>query len=201
MKSSNVVVKESLKLKFIVFQVALILLVGITLVSFSDINLAPLGQHTKSVKKNEVISGNADGEKEKRNAAEFEKRLIQSQKLVVTKEARITELENDLKSLRNKGIEAQPPTNENELKTALEKMELQLSEKEATINELNAKIQSLQNEKATNTAATDKALIQKLRTEIEKLETRNALLVKLNNDLKKNNEYLSSQQKAALPGN
>ena len=195
MKSSKVVVKESLQLRFIVLQVVIILLVGITLVSFSDINLAPLGQHTKSVK-NDIITGNTEVEKEKRNAAEFEKRLIQSQKLVSAKDVRIAELENNLKSLQNKGIDAKPSTNENELKTALEKMELQLSDKEATINELNARIQSLQNEKGTNSATTDKALVQKLRIEVEKLETRNALLVKLNNDLKKNNEYLSSQQKA-----
>jgi len=195
MKSSKVVVKESLQLRFIVLQVVIILSVGITLVSFSDINLAPLGQHTKSVK-NDIITGNTEVEKEKRNAAEFEKRLIQSQKLVSAKDARIAELENNLKSLQNKGIDAKPSTNENELKTALEKMELQLSDKEATINELNARIQSLQNEKGTNSATADKALVQKLRIEVEKLETRNALLVKLNNDLKKNNEYLSSQQKA-----
>jgi len=200
MKSSKVLVKKSLQLKFIVLQVVIILLVGITLVSFSDINLAPSGKHVTPVK-NDIITGNTEVEKEKRNAAEFEKRLIQSQKLVVTKDARIAELENNLKSLQNKGVEAKPATNENELKTALEKMELELSEKEATINELNARIQSLQNEKGTNTAGTDKALIQKLRTDIEKLETRNTLLVKLNNDLKKNNEYLSSQQKAAGSGN
>ena len=199
MKSSKVVVKESLQLRFIVLQVVIILLVGITLVSFSDINLAPLGQHTKS--KNDIITGNTEVEKEKSNAAEFEKRLIQSQKLVVSKDARIAELENNLKDLQNKGIETKPSTNENELKTALEKMELQLSDKEATINELNARIQSLQNEKGTSTATTDNALVQKLRTEVEKLEIRNALVVKLNNDLKKNNEYLSSQQKAPGSGN
>jgi len=200
MKSSKVVVKESLQLRFIVLQVVIILLVGITLVSFSDINLAPLGQHTKSLK-SDIITGNSEIEKEKNNAAEFEKRLIQSQKLVVSKDARIAELENNLKDLQNKGIETKPSTNENELKTALEKMELQLSDKEATINELNARIQSLQNEKGASTATTDNALVQKLRTEVEKLETRNALLVKLNNDLKKNNEYLSSQQKAPGSGN
>ena len=198
MKSSKVVVKKSLKLKFIILQVFIILLVGITLVSFSDINLAPLGQHTKSV--SNIIPGNTEAEKEKRNAAEFEKRLMQSQKLVVVKDARIAELENDLKYRQNKGVEAKPSTNENELKAAVQNMELQLSDKEATINELNARIQALQNEKGTNTASTDKALIQKLRTDVEKLETRNALLVKLNNDLKKNNEYLSAQQKTG-PGN
>ena len=124
------------------------------------------------------------------------KRLIQSQKLVVAKEARIAELENNLKSLQNKGGAVKPSTNENELKVALQNMELQLSDKEATINELSARIQAMQNEKGTNSATADKALVQKLRTEIEKLETRNALLVKLNNDLKKNNEYLSAQQKS-----
>src|SRR5215203_5337116 len=189
MNSSRVVVKKSLKLKFIILQVVIILLVGITLVSFSDINLAPLGQHSKSLS-SDVVQGNTDAEKEKRNAAEFEKRLIQSQKLVSAKNARIAELENDLKSLQNKGAEVKPSTNEDELKAALQKMELQMSDKEATINELNARIQSLQNEKVTNSATGDKALVQKLRTEVEKLETRNALLVKLNADLKKNNEYL-----------
>ena len=195
MKSSKVVEKESLKLKFIMLQVVVILLVGISLVSFSDINLAPLGQHTKFVR-NDIAPGSTDAEKEKKNAAEFEKRLIQSQKMVVAKEARIAELENNLKSLQNKGGAVKPSTNENELKVALQNMELQLSDKEATINELSARIQAMQNEKGTNSATADKALVQKLRTEIEKLETRNALLVKLNNDLKKNNEYLSAQQKA-----
>ena len=192
MKSSKVVVKESLRLKFIVLQVVVILLVAISLVSFSDINLAPLGQHTKTLR-NDIAP---DAEKEKKNASEFEKRLIQSQKLVVAKEARIAELENNLKSLQNKGGAVKPSTNENELKVALQNMELQLSDKEATINELSARIQAMQNEKGTNSATADKALVQKLRTEIEKLETRNALLVKLNNDLKKNNEYLSAQQKS-----
>ena len=197
MKSSKVEVKESLRLKFIILQAVIILLVGITLVSFSDINLAPLGQHTRSVGSNinNINPRNTDAEKEKRNAAEFEKRLIQSQKLVVAKEAKIAELENNLKSLQNKG-EVKPSTTENELKASLEKLELQLSDKEATINELNARIQSLQNEKGPTTTNTDKALVQKLRTDVEKLEARNALLVKLNNDLKKNNEYLSAQLKA-----
>jgi hypothetical protein len=75
-------------------------------------------------------------------------------------------------------------------------MELQLAEKEATINELNSRIETLQNSGSTNSSSADKATIEKLRSEVQKLETRNALLVKLNNDLKKNNEYLSAQQKA-----
>jgi len=195
MKSSKVIVKKSLKLKFIILQVAIILLVAISLVSFSDINLAPLGKHTKPVR-SDIITGNTDAEKEKRNAAEFEKRLIQSQKLVVAKEARIAELEGDLKSLQNKNTEPKPSADDSELKVALQKMELQLSDKEATINELNERIQTLQNQINSNTGSDDKATVQKLRTEIQKLETRNALLVKLNNDLKKNNEYLSAQQKA-----
>jgi len=195
MKSSKVIVKKSLKLKFIILQVAIILLVAISLVSFSDISLAPLGKHTKPIR-SDIITGNTDAEKEKRNAAEFEKRLIQSQKLVVAKEARIAELENDLKSLQNKNTEPKPSADDSELKVALQKMELQLSDKEATINELNERIQTLQNQINSNTGSADKATVQKLRTEIQKLETRNALLVKLNNDLKKNNEYLSAQQKA-----
>ena len=200
MKSSKVVLKKTLKLKFIILQVLTILLVAVTLVSFSDISLPPFGQHTKPVKGN-IIPATKVAEKEKSNAIEFEKRLIQSQKLVVTKDARIAELENNLKSLQNKNTEATPSINEKELKTALQKMELELSDKEATITELNGIIQALQNEKNSNTGAADKAVVQKLRTDVQKLETRNALLVKLNNDLKKNNEYLSAQQKPAGSGN
>ena len=200
MKSSKVEVKKTLKLRFILLQAVIILLVGIVLVSFSDINLAPLGQHTKSVINNSA-SGDTGNEKDKRNAAEFEKRLIQSQKLVVAKEARIAELENNLNSLKNTTAEIKPSASESELKTALQKLELQLSDKEATITELTERIQTLQSEKNSNVGTTDKVLVQKLRTDIEKLETRNALLVKLNNDLKKNNEYLSGLQKAQGSGN
>ncbi len=200
MKSSKVEVKKSLKLRFIVLQAVIILLVGIALVSFSDINLAPLGQHHKSVINN-TAPGNTGNEKDKQNAAEFEKRLIQSQKLVVAKEARIAELENNLNSLKNTNTESKPSVNESELKIALQKLELQLSDKEATINELTERMQTLQSDKNSNVGTTDKALVQKLRTDIEKLETRNALLVKLNNDLKKNNEYLSGLQKAQGSGN
>ena len=160
-----------------------------------------MGRHIKPARSN-VTPVNTDAEKEKRNAVEFEKRLIQSQKLVMAKEARIADLENNLKTLQNKNTEVKPSTaNEDELKASLQTMELQLSDKEATINELNGRIQTLQNEKNSNVGTADKALVQKLRTEVEKLETRNALLVKLNNDLKKNNEYLSTQVKAPGTGN
>jgi predicted nucleic acid-binding Zn-ribbon protein len=86
--------------------------------------------------------------------------------------------------------------NETAIKESVQKMELQLAEKEATINELNSRIKTLQNSGSINSSSADKATIEKLRSEVQKLETRNALLVKLNNDLKKNNEYLSAQQKA-----
>ena len=85
---------------------------------------------------------------------------------------------------------------ENALRDDLQKKDLELSEKEATINELVLRVQTLEKAKTPTTAASsDKALVDRLRGEIQKLETRNALLVKLNNDLKKNNEFLSAQQK------
>ncbi len=80
-------------------------------------------------------------------------------------------------------------------------MEGLLAEKGQTINELQGRIETLQNARSSTNANTDKAIVEKLRAEVQKLETRNALLVKLNNDLKKNNEYLSNQQKAPGSGN
>ena len=195
MTPTKVLAKKSLKIRFVVLQAVIIALVAITLVSFSNLSLPPLGNYGKPVRNN-VISNNKNSGANANNS-ELEAKLQLSQKLLNEKQARINELENSVKSLEA-GNKKEPASSANEtaLKESVQKMELQLAEKEATINELNSRIETLQNSRSTNSSSADKATIEKLRPEVQKLETRNALLVKLNNDLKKNNEYLSAQQKA-----
>ena len=195
MTPTKVLAKKSLKIRFVVLQAVIIALVAITLVSFSNLSLPPLSNYAKPIRSNVISNDKNPGANA--NNSELEAKLQLSQKLLNEKQTRINELENSVKSLEA-GNKKEPASSANEtaLKESVQKMELQLAEKEATINELNGKIETLQNSRSTNSSAADKATIEKLRSEIQKLETRNALLVKLNNDLKKNNEYLSAQQKA-----
>jgi chromosome segregation ATPase len=195
MTPTKVLAKKSLKIRFVVLQAVIIALVAITLVSFSNLSLPPLGNYGKPVRNNVISSDKNSGANA--NNSELEAKLQLSQKLLDEKQTKINELENSIKSLEA-GNKNEPVSSANEtaIKESVQKMELQLAEKEATINELNSRIETLQNSGSTNSSSADKATIEKLRSEVQKLETRNALLVKLNNDLKKNNEYLSAQQKA-----
>ena len=194
MQPTQIMAKKSMKLRFIILQVLTLLLVAIVLVSFSDISIAPLSSNDKLVTNIDTKEDKTADNKEA--IAALENNLVSYQKLVKEKQDKINELEGNIKSLQaNNSKEATPSVNETTLKADLQRMELELSEKEATINELLGRIKTLENAKPVNTASPDKALVEKLRGEIQKLETRNALLVKLNSDLKKNNEYLSSQQK------
>ena len=194
MQPTQIMAKKSMKLRFIILQVLTLLLVAIVLVSFSDISIAPLSSNDKLVTNIDTKEDKTADNKEA--IAALENNLVSYQKLVKEKQDRINELEGNIKSLQaNNSKEATPSINETTLKADLQRMELELSEKEATINELVGRIKILENAKPVSTASPDKALVEKLRGEIQKLETRNALLVKLNSDLKKNNEYLSSQQK------
>jgi hypothetical protein len=196
MTSTKVLAKKSLRIRFVVLQAVIIALVAITLVSFSNLSLPPLGKYVKPIRSN-AIDGDKNSIANAKNNSELEAKLQLFQKLLNEKQARINELENSVKTLES-GNNKEPVSfaNENALKASVQKMELQLAEKEATINELNGKIETSQNSTNNNASSMDKATIQKLRSEVQKLETRNALLVKLNNDLKKNNEFLSAQQKA-----
>jgi chromosome segregation ATPase len=195
MTPTKVLAKKSLKIRFVVLQAVIIALVAITLVSFSNLSLPPLGNYGKPVRNNVISNDKNSGANA--NNSELEAKLQLSQKLLNEKQAKINELENSIKSLEA-GNKKEPVSSANEtaIKESVQKMELQLAEKEATINELNSRIKTLQNSGSINSSSADKATIEKLRSEVQKLETRNALLVKLNNDLKKNNEYLSAQQKA-----
>ena len=196
MTSTKVLAKKSLRIRFVVLQAVIIALVAITLVSFSNLSLPPLGKYAKPIRSNAIDSDKNSNANVKSNS-ELEAKLQLSQKLLNEKQARINELENSVKTLEaGNNKEPVSSANENELKASVQKMGLQLAEKEATINELNDKIETLQNSTNNNASSTDKSTIQKLMSEVQKLETRNALLVKLNNDLKKNNEFLSAQQKA-----
>jgi hypothetical protein len=196
MMPTKVLAKKSLKVRFVVLQAVIIALVAIALVSFSNLSLPPLGNYAKPIRSN-AVDGNKSSGATANNNSELEAKLQLSQKLLNEKQARINELENNVKSLEA-GNKKEPVSSENEtaLKASVQKMELQLAEKEATINELKGRIEILQNSRNTNSSSTDKVTVEKLRAEVQRLETRNALLVKLNNDLKKNNEYLSNQQKA-----
>ena len=182
-----------MKLRFIILQVLILLLVAIVLLSFSDISIASLNSNDKLLTE---IDTKAKTSGDSEAIAALENNLVSYQKMVKDKQEKINELEGQIQTLQaGNSKKGTSYTNESALKTDLQKMELELSEKEATINELVARIKTLENAKPASTASPDKALVENLRAEIQKLETRNALLVKLNNDLKKNNEYLSSQQK------
>lgn len=194
MQRTQIMPKKSMKLRFIFLQLLILLLVAIVLLSFSDISIASLNSKDQPLANNNIEKNKPAANNEA--IAALENNLINSQNLVKEKQEKINELEGKIKILQasnNKGTTTS--TNETALEAEVQKLELELSDKEATINELVARIKTLENAKPVTGSSTDKALIEKLRAEIQKLETRNALLVKLNNDLKKNNEYLSSQQK------
>lgn len=194
MQPTQIMAKKSMKLRFIILQVLTLLLVAIVLLSFSGISIAPLSSNDKL--KTNIDTKEKKSETNKEAVAALENNLISYQKLVKEKDDKISALEGDIKSLKaNNNKEAIPSSDETALKTDLQRMELELSEKEATINELLGKIKTLENARPVGASSADKNLIEKLRDDIQKLQTRNALLVKLNNDLKKNNEYLSTQQK------
>ena len=192
MESTQIVGKKSMKLKFIILQIVTLLLVVVVLFSFSNAPLALFGteratQHSGTENK---PAANSDA------VQALENNLITYQNLVKEKEEKINELEASMKTMQAGSAPTTNSATEKGLREDLQKMELQLSEKEATINELVARVQTLEKAKPSVSApSSDKALVDKLRNDIQKLETRNALLVKLNNDLKKNNEFLSSQQK------
>lgn len=192
MESTQIVGKKSMKLRFIVLQIVTLLLVAVVLFSFSNAPLALFGTEkaTQSLGTETKPSENSEAVKA------LENNLVTYQNLVKEKEQKIDELEASIKTMKASSGQTTNSATEAALRDELQKMELELSKKEATINELVARVQTLEKAKPSVAApSSDKALVDKLRSDIQKLETRNALLVKLNNDLKKNNEFLSSQQK------
>ena len=193
MESTQIVGKKSMKLRFIILQVLTLLLVAVVLFSFSN---APFGLF--GADKGTAVS-KAPAKKQDANpeaVKALENNLVTYQNLVKEKEQKITELEASIKTMQANSGGTNNSATENGLRDDLQKKDLELSEKEATINELVLRVQTLEKAKTPTTAASsDKALVDRLRGEIQRLETRNALLVKLNNDLKKNNEFLSAQQK------
>jgi chromosome segregation ATPase len=198
MKPVKVIAKKSLMAKFILLQVLTVLLVAATLVSFSDISLAPLTSRTKPV--TETATTNLQGTENGNTALREE--LKESQKQLDDKQAKINELEKQLQALQNTKQDGNTASaNEEVLKSNLQQLQLQLTDRETKIKELENAVKNLQRSGSVNTASADKATVEKLRTQVQQLETRNALLVKLNDDLKKNNAYLATQLKAAGAGN
>jgi mannitol-specific phosphotransferase system IIBC component len=192
MESTQIVGKKSMKLRFIVLQIVTLLLVAVVLFSFSNAPLALF--RTEKLTQNPRTESKPSENSEAVKA--LENNLVTYQNLVKEKEQKINELEASMKTMRASAGQTTSSATEAALRDELQKMELELSKKEATISELVARVQTLEKAKpSVATPSSDKALVDKLRSDIQKLETRNALLVKLNNDLKKNNEFLSSQQK------
>ncbi len=203
MKAANVVVEQSTKIKFIVLQVLTVLLVAATLVSFSDIKLPPFARKQPANDPNNSVVTSAQNE-----IADpaLKLRLEQSEKGNLDKQTRISELEKELTALEaGKNNNASSNSQQvADLSATIQQLKLQytrtLNDKENEIRGLEARLTTLQNQKNNNTTPSDnKAIVEKLRTDLQKSEARNALLVKLNNDLKKNNEYLSTLNKASRP--
>lgn len=191
MKASKVVTKGSLKYKFIVLQVLIVLLVTTALVGFSEIDL-PFTGHQAMPENGTGLSTNA--------FEKTESELKQSKKLLLQKETRIKELEAELENLKSVGNNpAQQGNAANELRASLTRLESEskkeIQQRDARINELERQIQSLQNNRPSNSNNTETAALNKLRNDVQRLEARNVLLEKLNSDLKKNNEYLSERIK------
>lgn len=182
MESTQIMGKKTMKLRFIILQVLTLLLVAVVLLSFSNLSFGPTNKNdNKPASNQEAVSA-------------LENNLLNYQNQLKEKQEKIDELEASIKS-RGDNKEVMPSVNETALKQQIQKLELELTDKESNIKELVGRIEMLEKAKPAAAASPDKALVQKLREDIQKLETRNALLVKLNNDLKKNNEFLSSQQK------
>jgi hypothetical protein len=200
MKSVKVVVEQSTKIKFIVLQVLIVLLVAATLVSFSDIKLPPFAKKELVKEDNTAIAQPAIQNEVADPALKI--KLEESEKLNLDKQTRINELEKELATLqatKNQQSSANQPV---DLTATVEQLKLQhtnsLNEKNARIRELETSLTALQNQKNRTVAPTDnKAVVDKLRSDLQKAEARNSLLEKLNADLKKNNEYLSALNKAS----
>ncbi len=203
MKTVKVIVESSTKIKFIVLQVLIFLLVAATLVSFSDITLPPFKGRYTGKADNKAVAANPSIAKQVAENPALQIKLEQSEKLNLDKQTRITELEKELIVLQtNKKNTAASDNQATELSATTEQLKFQytnaLNDKETKIRELETRIVALQNQKNNNaTPPENKAIVQKLRSDLQKSEARNVLLEKLNNDLKKNNEYLSALNKSA----
>ena len=145
MKPVNVIEKKSNKTKFIILQALTILLVAVTLVSFSDIRIAPLASRYKT----EIPTSKSQGNQNIN--VELEKTLKESQKQVSTKQERINQLENELKALQNSKKADNSSASEEALKNSLQELQQQLTNRENRIRELEETVQNLQNSKNLNT--------------------------------------------------
>ena len=193
MKESKVISRRSTQYKFVALQSIAILLVAFILVAFSDIKLPFLSQ--SATLPQDVITATSSSAKE--NTRE----LRRLEKSLEEKEARIIELEDQLKTAQNTKNNNATNSDDavNELKASLQRTESAskrlIADKEARIKQLEQQVQTLQNNRPSNTSTSETALLNKLRSDVQRLETRNTLLEKLNSDLKKNNEYLSTKLK------
>lgn len=194
MKESIVISRKSTQYKFIALQSIAILLVAFILVAFSDIKLPFLNNRSSTLPQDIITATNP-------STKENTKQLRRLEKSLEEKEARIIELEDQLKTAQNAKNNNTTNADEavNELKALLQRTESEskrlIADKDTRIRQLEQQVQTLQNNRPSNTSTSETALLNKLRSDVQKLETRNALLEKLNSDLKKNNEYLSTKLK------
>lgn len=194
MKESIVISRKSTQYKFIALQSIAILLVAFILVAFSDIKLPFLNNRSSTLPQDIITATNP-------STKENTKQLRRLEKSLEEKEARIIELEDQLKTAQNAKNNNTTNADEavNELKALLQRTESEskrlIADKDTRIRQLEQQVQTLQNNRPSNTSTSETVLLNKLRSDVQKLETRNALLEKLNGDLKKNNEYLSTKLK------
>ena len=208
MKTTLVDASKTMRLRFIGLQILITLLVIITIVSFSDIRIAPMAtkQANSSVSATEnVISI--------QKYQELSRELENTRKQLAQREQQMRNMETELTALRqNKNA---TPVADN---SAAEKLQAQVNEldransllvtqnnelkqtsegKDSRIEQLETELQKLRNNRNIATAASQRSAPDaNLRSELQQSETRYAALLRSNKELKRNNEYLTAQLNA-----
>ncbi|HZF65307.1 MAG TPA: hypothetical protein VEZ55_12505 [Chitinophagaceae bacterium] len=208
MKTTLVDASKTMRLRFIGLQILITLLVIITIVSFSDIRIAPMvtKQANSSVSATEnVISI--------QKYQELSRELENTRKQLAQREQQMRNMETELTALRqNKNA---TPVADN---SAAEKLQAQVNEldransllvtqnnelkqtsegKDSRIEQLETELQKLRNNRNIATAASQRSAPDaNLRSELQQSETRYAALLRSNKELKRNNEYLTAQLNA-----
>jgi len=208
MKTTLVDASKTMRLRFIGLQILITLLVIITIVSFSDIRIAPMA--TKQANSSVSATENAISVQKYQ---ELNLELENTRKQLAQREQQMRNMETELTALRqNKNA---TPVADN---SAAEKLQAQVNEldransllvtqnnelkqtsegKDSRIEQLETELQKLRNNRNIATAASQRSAPDaNLRSELQQSETRYAALLRSNKELKRNNEYLTAQLNA-----
>ena len=208
MKATLVDASKTMRLRFIGLQILITLLVIITIVSFSDIRIAPMA--TKQANSSFSATENAISIQKYQ---ELNLELENTRKQLAQREQQMRNMETELTALRqnknatpvaDNGAAEKLQAQVNELDRANSLLVTQNNElkqtsegKDSRIEQLETELQKLRNNRNIATAASQRSAPDaNLRSELQQSETRYAALLRSNKELKRNNEYLTAQLNA-----